>query len=149
MDELPEAVIFDVDGTLCDVRPIRHYVEGPTKNFDAFHKASALCDPNWDVVEDLRRQVELERAIIVVTGRSFEYRPLTIRWLRGFDIHFDEIHTRPSRDFRKDAVIKKEILDRLRIRYTIVGSWDDNPSVIEEVWEAEGIPTTVVPGWGA
>lgn len=40
-----KAVLVDVDGTLCDVSGIRHYVQSvpKTRNFDKFHRASALC----------------------------------------------------------------------------------------------------------
>lgn len=43
--DLPEAVIFDMDGTLCDVQSILHLVLGdPTngyrKDFDAFYAAT-------------------------------------------------------------------------------------------------------------
>lgn len=53
---------------------------------------------------------------------------------------------RPDNDFRKDYVIKKEILARLRHRYDIVQAWDDNPAILK-LWGDEGIPTIVVPGW--
>lgn len=39
---LPEAVLFDCDGTLVDVSGIRHLLNGPGR-FDAFHRASAAC----------------------------------------------------------------------------------------------------------
>lgn len=40
-----KAVLVDVDGTLCDVSGIRHYVQSfpKNRNFDKFHRASALC----------------------------------------------------------------------------------------------------------
>ncbi|WP_092501608.1 hypothetical protein [Agrococcus jejuensis] len=41
------AVLFDVDGTLCDVRSIRHHVDGTgRRNFDAFHAESIDCPPH-------------------------------------------------------------------------------------------------------
>lgn len=148
MANKPEAVIFDADGTLCDVRPIRHYVEGEVKNFAAFHKASAFCEPNAWVVEDARNAQRDGKIVLVVTGRSKHYRLLTEKWLRVWDVPVDELHTRADGDFRKDVVVKKEILDDLRSRYTVVHAWDDNPAIVE-LWESEGIPVTVVPGWDA
>ena len=145
-DVKPEAVIFDVDGTLCDVRPIRHYVENGKRDFDAFHKASAHCLPHEDVVDAACDADREGKYVIVVTGRAEKFRRLTGMWLRYHDVLFDELHMRPDGDFRKDVVIKKEILDELRLRFEIVHAWDDNPAIIE-LWESEEIPMTVVPGW--
>lgn len=142
----PEAVIFDVDGTLCDVRPIRHYVEGGNRDFDSFHKASAHCLPNDDVVEAARIANIEGKYVIVVTGRAEKFRRLTAMWMITHEIPFDELHMRPDHDFRKDVAVKKEILEELRQRFTVTHAWDDNPSIIK-LWEDEGIPVTVVPGW--
>ena len=144
--ELPEAEIFDVDGTLCDVRGIRHYVIPPSRDFHRFHVASQFCPPNHDVA-DRARQAKIEgRVVIVLTARMARYRMLTRRWLNAWDIPFDVLRTRKDGDFRKDAVIKREILADLRRGFTIVRAHDDNPAVIE-VWQDEGIETVIVPGW--
>jgi|SRR5690242_4508056 len=142
----PEAAIFDADGTLCDVRGIRHYVEGGNRNFDAFHKASAFCPPNHDVVEAVFQQQALGRKIVVATGRSMKYGLLTFRWLESNGIPVDAMFMRADGDFRKDVEVKMDILAEIREEYTPVCAWDDNPSIIN-LWESEGIPTTVVPGW--
>jgi hypothetical protein len=44
--EPQSAVIVDLDGTLCDVSTILHFVEGDEKDFPAFHTASAECPPD-------------------------------------------------------------------------------------------------------
>lgn len=46
----PSAVLVDVDGTLVDVTGIRHLVEGENRDFNAFHKASIDCQPNFPVL---------------------------------------------------------------------------------------------------
>jgi hypothetical protein len=38
--------------------------------------------------------------------------------------------------------------DHLIKYYDIIGAFDDNPAIVE-LWESLGLPTTVVPGWGA
>ncbi len=39
------AIIFDMDGTLCDVSAIRHLVKGDERDFDKFHTESVNCPP--------------------------------------------------------------------------------------------------------
>lgn len=142
--EKQKAVIFDVDGTLCDVRGIRHLIT--EKGFDAFHYASASCPPIAWVGEHARRLHEEGYAILVVTGRVRKFERLTSFWLAQHSIPSDVLEMRPNGDFSKDFVIKQKILKRLLQVYDIVHAYDDNPAVIE-LWEAEGIPYTKVPGW--
>lgn len=137
-------VIFDVDGTLCDVRTIRHLIA--SKGFDAFHRESANCPPHDHVVEAVRQAAAAGHAVLIVTGRVEKWRRLTSMWLALHDVPSDALEMRPDADYRKDYVIKKEILARLRRRYDILHAWDDNPAVLK-LWAEEGIPTTVVPGW--
>lgn len=141
-----KAELYDVDGTLCDVRGIRHYVTSGSRDFHSFHMASQFCPPNHDVVEQARAARAEGRAVIVLTARMARYRMLTRRWLNSWDIPFDILRTRRDGDFRKDAVVKREILASLRRDFDIVRAYDDNPAVIE-VWQSEGIETVVVPGW--
>lgn len=144
MSNVQGAVIFDMDGTLCDVRSIRHLID--EKGFDAFHYASASCPP-IDWVAQAAKEYHAEGiAVLVVTGRVRKFKSLTAFWLADHGIPSDELETRRDGDFRKDFVIKKEILKRLRQKYNIIRAYDDNPQVID-LWLNEGIPVTVVPGW--
>lgn len=142
----PDAVIFDMDGTLCDVTSIRHHVLTRPKNFDAFHHGSIFCPPNDWVADELRAHAVAGRRIIVVTAREEKWRTLTANWLAHNRIFWDQLLMRPTGDFRSDVLIKGEILAVLRKSYDIVHAYDDNPAIID-LWESEGIPTTTVPGW--
>jgi hypothetical protein len=144
--ELPEAEIFDADGTLWDVRGIRHYVTPPRRDFHAFHMASLFCPPNSDVIADVHTAVAKGRVPLLVTARQAQYRAVTQRWLERHQVPIVSIWMRANGDLRKDYVIKKEILDKIRLQYRVVKATDDNPAVIE-LWENEGIPYRLVPGW--
>jgi FMN phosphatase YigB (HAD superfamily) len=141
-----KAELFDVDGTLCDVRGIRHYVTPPNKDFHAFHMASQFCPPNPEVVQRAREAKAKGKAVLVVTARMARYRTLTRKWLESCEIPYDALRTRREGDFRKDAVIKREILAELRLDFDIDEAHDDNPAVAA-VWEEEGIKVNLVPGW--
>lgn len=146
--ELPKASIFDADGTLWDVSGIRHYVTPPHSNFHAFHMASIFCPPNPEVVTMVHEAIEEGRVPLLVTARMAKYRQVTKRWLERHEVPITSIWMRGNGDFRKDAIVKREILAKIRLQYDPVDATDDNPAVIE-VWEDEGLKTRIVPGWNS
>ena len=144
-----QAVLVDVDGTLCDVSGIRHYVQSDPKNrnFDKFHRASALCPAIPSTVAWVREYHAAEVAVIVVTSRKRQYEYLTRVWLRKWGVPYDRLLLRADRDERRDDLVKADLLARLRAEgHEVIAAIDDNPSIIA-LWESEGIPVTSVPGW--
>ncbi|GAB3655312.1 phosphatase domain-containing protein [Streptomyces sparsus] len=141
------AVIFDMDGTLCDVRGIRHLIDGPG-GFHAFHSASVDCPPHEHVVRAAREAGAAGLAVLVVTARTVRYRPHTAMWLALHGVPSDAMWMRAAGDARPDFEVKRDILRRIRSRFHPVHAWDDNPNVVR-LWRREGIPVTVVPGWDA
>lgn len=143
----PEAVIVDVDGTLADVTQYRHHVLTRPKNFDAFHREAMDAPPIRSTIDWTLDHHRAERAILVVTARMETWREETTAWL---DRHVPHAYIGPfmrrDKDYRPDFEIKREILVKIRTVYTVVGAIDDNPNVVR-LWESEGIPTTIVPGW--
>lgn len=140
------AAIFDVDGTLADVSAIRHFVDGPERNFDAFHRASVDVPPHGWVVDLARDLSEQGLAILVVTARSARFRPVTAFWLAMHDVPSDALYMRADNDYRADYLVKRDIYARLAASFTVVRAVDDNPQVVR-LWQELGIATTVVPGW--
>ena len=135
-----DAVVFDVDGTLCDVRRVRHFVQPPpgaTKfkpNFDRFHSASFNC-PAHPQVRRLALAVRgVGLAVVVVTGREAKWAQSTSDWLAKNDIPVDEFRTRGAKDFRPDHVIKAEIELSLSTAYRILLAVDDRLDIIS-VWQ--------------
>lgn len=141
------AVIFDVDGTLCDVSSVRHHVATRPKNFDAFHAASIDCPARPDVLDGVTAARKAGHAVLVVTARRFQWRYHTILWLSENGVDYDELYMRADDDHRRDVEVKRDVLRRIRRDgYEPVLAWDDNPNVIQ-LWETEGIPVRLVPGW--
>jgi phosphoglycolate phosphatase-like HAD superfamily hydrolase len=139
-----EAVIFDLDGTLCDTSEIVHLIEGDDNDFAAFHAASAQCPAHDDVVDAARQQAALGRAVLVVTSREFVWRDVSLDWLVAHEVPYDALHMRIVGDYRKDVVVKKEILQQIvDDGYTVVEAWDDAPAVLD-LWRENGITVHVV-----
>ncbi|MFK4789724.1 HAD family acid phosphatase [Microbacterium sp. ZW T5_56] len=148
-DATRTGVIVDVDGTLCDVSGVRHYVSGEHghRNFDAFHRASALCPPVLETLAWTNARRAEGHTVFIVTARRQRWEYLTRVWLRKWEVSYEHLLMRGDTDDRVDVHVKAEILQTIRDRgFRIVAAIDDNPSVIE-LWRAEGIPVTIVPGW--
>lgn len=134
-----DAVIFDLDGCLCDTSSILHHLEGEERDFHAFHAAAAGCPPVADVVEAARRAHEDGLAVLVVSSREFIWRDQTIEWLTRHAIAYDGLYLRIVGDYRKDTVIKDEIWDHLvEDGFRPVAAWDDHQDVLA-VWSARGV----------
>lgn len=142
-DPLPDAVIYDMDGTLCDTTQFLHHITGSSKDFYAFHDAACrLGKPNQHVVNMLHCDNFNELTIIIVTGRSAKWHEATHKWLADWSLPYHELHGRADGDYRPDTVIKAEILAELRKRFTIVKAVDDRPSVLA-TWREQGIPEVI------
>jgi phosphoglycolate phosphatase-like HAD superfamily hydrolase len=139
-----DAVIFDMDGTLCDTSGIVHLIEGDEKDYHAFHAASADCPARADVLEAARAQADQGRAVLVVTSREFIWRDLTLDWLVAHDVPYDALYLRIVGDFRKDVAIKTDILKQIGDDgYEVVEAWEDQPDVAA-LWHDNGIEVHVV-----
>lgn len=149
---MPKARLYDMDGTLCDVTSIRYLVDpgDPNylgyRNFNLFHTLSVDCPPHQDVVDAFRQDMRDGIIPIVVTARPERFRTLTRWWLQINHLYPAQQLHRQDYDDRPDTDVKRDILRGLRDHYDVIGAWDDNPRIIA-LWEAEGIPVDVKPGW--
>lgn len=140
-----DAVIFDMDGTLCDVSAVLHLLDGDSRDFDAFHGAAIDCPPHLHVVEAVAKAREAGNAIVIVTARSAKWRDYTIMWLDKHAIAFDRLYMRIEADFRHDYLVKADILKAItKDGFNPVHAWDDKPKVIA-LWRENGIEVTEVP----
>jgi beta-phosphoglucomutase-like phosphatase (HAD superfamily) len=143
------AVIFDMDGTLCNVAPIRHHVKGgrgKKKDFAAFHSESVNCEPIPRVAEAARIASRSGLTVIVVTARMVMWARHTAMWLALHDIPSDVMFMRRNGDHRPDFEVKRDILARIQTEFKVIHAFDDNPKIIA-LWMEHGIPTTIVEGW--
>lgn len=149
----PRAVIFDVDGTLCDVRSVRHFVQGPSggkkpkADFNKFHEASADCPPFEQVKHLALKAHRIGFAIVVVSGREAKWADLTAGWLMKNIIPWHELIMRQAGDYRPDHLVKTEIEIEITAKYEPVLAVDDRLDIIS-VWQAANIPTLQVDASG-
>lgn len=144
-----DAIIFDMDGTLADVSGIRHYLRQPKgkKDFDSFHAESINCPANYEPWLSAVFCGALGIPILIVTARQTKWRYHTILWLAEQRVPYSELYMRTDGDFRPDYEIKRDLLDEIRRDgYNPIFAWDDNPAIVK-LWNEQGIPCRIVPGW--
>lgn len=137
----PDCYVWDLDGTLCDVEHRRKFVSTNPKNWDAWN-AGLVNDTENAVANVFRMMAEAKEAwdhyMIIVSGRSEDYKAQTDKWLSKRDIFYDEIYMRKSGDWRDDAIIKSEFADQIEEKYNIVAVFDDRQKVVR-MWQDRGI----------
>ena len=143
--------LFDVDGTLLDITHRLKFIREKPKNWKAFR------DPrqkNWD--EPIIHIINIFNALraaghntIIVTARTKDEeedtRKTLVNWIPGMldpteDMDYViPMYLRSYRDFRKDTVVKAEILEKVRMDgYKPEMVFDDRPSVIN-MWHEQGL----------
>ena len=127
---LPNAVIFDIDGTLA-------HTQGKRGTFDWNKVGLDVVDEK--VRETLKAYKKAGYTIIVITGRDGVSKESTAQWLRDNKIEFDVLHTKPENDFRKDYVTKTEIFDeKIKGKYNVLAAYDDRKQAVN-MWRGLGI----------
>jgi len=143
----PTAVLVDCDGTLVDVRPVRHLVMNKPANFRAFHEQAEDCPPIQEALDFCAEARESGHQIVIVTARKEKFRGSTVNWLnRHMPHHYHGPVMRDDDDNRPDIEVKAGMHRWLCTVFDIVGAIDDNPHVVA-LWEGLGIPTITVEGW--
>jgi len=141
------AVIVDVDDTLCDVSEIRHLYAVPD-DFRAFTAASRACPPRREVLDWCHQFHADGHAVLVVTGRSDEFRDITVEWLdEHLLVPYAGLWMRPRSHFGSNVHVKREIHIELARSFDIRAAIDDDPQIVE-MWSALGIAATLVPEVG-
>ncbi len=136
-ENAPQAVIFDLDGTLCDLNGRNPY--------DASECEYDL--PNYPVIDVLRKYVKDGYKIIITSGRKDTWLEQTDNWLKKNGIKPDLFLMRKADDDRPDNELKKEMfMQHIHNKYYVEVAYDDRDRVVD-TWREMGISTFQV-NWG-
>lgn len=144
-----DCIIFDIDGTLADPVNRRPFLRQTPKDYDSFHANMDKDPPYRDVcllAELLGDHPLVNQGAIklfICTGRMEKNREETEFWLSRHVLSYykaaEKIMMRPNGDFRKDHIIKREMLQEIRnMGYEPRIVIDDRPSVVQ-MWKDEGV----------
>ena len=143
---MAKVVVFDIDGTLANADHRMHWVSSKPKNWAACDAAIPQDTVHTDIAWILDF-LPLDTRIILCTGRSEKVREVTEAWLRSNDIEYNALYMRPTGDFRKDYIVKVELLQQIINDYGKPYLWFDDRQQVVDAIRAQGIRVLqVAPG---
>lgn len=132
-EELPEAIIFDIDGTLADHPHRSPFDMDKVDTDEPIPHVVAMCQGMKDKYK-----------IVFLSGRHDTAMEKTSQWLMD---HVGEwtvgssLLMREEGDNRKDYIIKKELFEEyVTPYYNVKAVVDDRKQVIEQCWNVLGVP---------
>ena len=142
-ESLPEAIIVDLDGTLCLMgdrspydaarcgednvnEPVREVIDmflGDTKAYPGFNRSGYA------------------RKVIFLSGRDSKYRTQTAEWIRHnlgtIELHEFELYMRPEGSATKDSIVKRALYEEYVMnQYNVLFVLDDRNQVVD-MWRKE------------
>ena len=130
--------VFDLDGTLADVRHRLHHLERSPKDWDGFFRA-ARHDPPLEVGVALARESARDCDVAYVSGRPERCRADTLDWLARHDLPDGELSLRRPGDRRPARLAKPPALRRLAGSRLVAVVVDDDDAVCD-AYERAGWP---------
>ncbi len=121
-------IIVDIDGTLAKMTgrgPFEWHRVGEDK----------INPPVKEVVNTFYNHTDHE--VIVLSGRDSVCRGETETWLKEHGVRYSFLYMRPHGDFRKDAIVKKELYQRhIEPYYDVVFVLDDRDQMVS-LWRKD------------
>lgn len=141
-------VIFDLDGTVADCSHRLHYIDGQIRDYKAFYDGIVDDTPLRHIIDLLRALAKSGDYILLgVTGRPITHLRETQLWLQEQFVTYSAIFMRKEGDFRKDFIVKQEILEVIRKEFGEPDFVLDDRASVVDMWRANGIPCLqVAPG---
>ena len=140
-------VVFDLDGTIADIRHRVHFVRGARRpDWGAFFAACSDDMPVLHVIETFKAHIDAGHKVRIWSARSDVVRSETEQWLsdHGIDPCFLQ-HMRADGDNTPDVELKRFWLSQEAGRPDLI--YDDRQRVVD-MWRAEGVPCfQVVADW--
>ena len=141
-----DCAIFDLDGTIADVRHRLHLIKGGglvQPNWPAFFDACKDDTPIEYVVR-LNHILFRNLVVFIASVRPDSHREVTVQCLAKWKVRYHHLMMRKAKDYRDDTEVKKEMLDKIRgMGFNPVFSIDDRPEVVK-MWRRNGVPCFVV-----
>lgn len=136
----PPVILFDIDGTLADIQHRRSFLESEKPDWKSFNAAmgnDALNHAVAELYKILWNSGNYE--VILVTGRTDDFRELTKKWLQAHNIPFKTLLMRSKNDYRADHIIKEEILQALLNKGKVIAFAVDDRQQVVDMWRRNGI----------
>lgn len=129
------AVIFDLDGTLCDDRHrIKYLTDESIDKKERYNEYHRRCIEDLPIPQCLERIHALgdSQDLFFVTGRTDTFMNITLKWLNLYVHRKYYLSMRPVYDLRHASAFKKERFSCIKDNYSkIEAVYDDHPPVLD------------------
>lgn len=132
-------VVFDIDGTLANIEHRRQFVASKPKNWAAFNAGMKFDKVHEDISRLLFILYCSGSMVVLCSGRGEENRKVTEEWLFKNEIPYDKLYMRSAGDYRKDSIVKVELLARIREEWGEPSLWFDDRNQVVDAIRAEGV----------
>lgn len=124
--ELPKAIIVDIDGTLAKMNG--------RSPFDWSRVKEDMCN---EIIKGISNAYP--NTVIIFSGRDSVCRQDTIEWLESNGIKYSQLFMREEGNFEKDAIIKRRLFEEnIRGKFFIEYVLDDRNQVVR-MWRDMGL----------
>lgn len=134
----------DIDGTVADLSHRRVYIQTKPKNYPAFEKAIHLDTPIPRIIEAVRILHGSGWKVVMCSGRGIQSKQATEDWLAKHGVPYHAIYMRAFKDYRKDSIIKLELLQQAIADGHIPDVVFDDRNQVVEMWRENGVPCVQV-----
>ena len=142
---MKDIIVCDLDGTLCNIDHRTHFVQvaqGERKDWDSFFNGvpnDTVNEPVLEVLDRFRFALdEFEFEIVFCSGRPERCRADTEAWLKQHGFNHYALWMREDGDFRRDDIVKQEILDKYLEKDRVLFVLDDRDQVVD-MWRRNGL----------
>jgi hypothetical protein len=143
-----DCFVFDIDGTCADLTHRLKHIQKRPKDWDAFFAAAKDDKPSphmQRLAYALHCGLSAYQTIVYCSGRPERTRDATVKWLCDHDFpYYAHLFMRKDGDRRNDSIIKRELLDDMRLEgLRPIMAFDDRDRVVE-MWRNAGVPCAQV-----
>jgi len=132
--EKPQAIIFDIDGTLAHMKG---RIERNGRKAAPYVDQDAHDDLVDEHVLTMLNALKDKFKIVICSGRKSTSRNVLEKWLKDNDIHYDDIFMRdPTRKNEKGGLVKDDIIkyelyvNEIEPKYNVYAVFDDRDQVV-------------------
>ena len=142
-----KVIVFDIDGTLANIEHRRGFVASKPKNFKAFNAAIPQDTPHEEITFLAKMFADQGHTVLLCSGRGEDERQVTVDQMANFGVKFAKLFMRSKGDYRKDSIVKVELLAEIREEFGEPFLWfDDRKQVVDAIREQGVRVLQVAPG---
>jgi len=137
MSDGGKIVIFDLDGTICDITHRLHWIKGDKKRWDKFFADCVKDEPKEDIIDIMKALYE-HYIIWIFSGRSDVVRENTAEWLHANGVPYNFLKMRKEGDYTPDDMLKASWIDEFKLTPNqVVAIFDDRQRIVD-MWRKKG-----------